>query len=186
LDTQNEELFKKNPDEQPKTAENENVMEEPEKKEPPEDPEDKNPAEKPEDKKKYDLEEVVEYQELKTQFEELQSQYSVLEGEKTALEAQVATLNEFKLATERKDKQNMIDSFYMLSDEDKQDVVSNIDSYSLDDIEAKLSVICFRNKVNFNLDDESSSNNLTFNLQENVADNDTAPDWVKAARELNK
>ena len=48
----------------------------------------------------------------------------------------------------------MIASFYMLSDEDKKDVVANIDTYSLDDIEAKLSIICVRNKVSFNLDDD--------------------------------
>ena len=37
-----------------------------------------------------------------------------------------------------KEKESMINSFYMLSDEDKKDVVENIDKYSIDDIEAKL------------------------------------------------
>ena len=48
----------------------------------------------------------------------------------------------------------MIDQFYMLSDDDKADVIANIDTYSIDDIEAKLSIICVRNKVSFNLDDD--------------------------------
>ena len=38
------------------------------------------------------------------------------------------------------------ETFYMLSDEDKKEVIENIDSYSLDDIEAKLSILCVRNK----------------------------------------
>ena len=38
---------------------------------------------------------------------------------------------------------------------DKKDVIENIDTYSLDDIEAKLSIICVRNKVNFNLEDDN-------------------------------
>ena len=45
----------------------------------------------------------------------------------------------------------------MLSDEDKKDVIDNIDTYSLDEIEAKLSIICVRNKVSFNLEDDDKN-----------------------------
>ena len=41
----------------------------------------------------------------------------------------------------------------MLSEEYKKDVTEHITEYSLDDIEAKLSVICVRTKVSFDLDD---------------------------------
>ncbi len=41
----------------------------------------------------------------------------------------------------------------MLSDEDKKNVLDNIDKFSLRDIEAELSIICVRNRVNFNLDE---------------------------------
>ena len=51
----------------------------------------------------------------------------------------------------------MISKFYFLSDEDKKEVVENKSKYSLDEIESKLSVICVRNKVNFNLDDSSKN-----------------------------
>ena len=75
----------------------------------------------------------------------------------------------------------MIDSFYMLSDEDKKDVIENIDTYSLDDIEAKLSIICVRNKVSFNLDNNNNKGtDVTLNLNE--AGNDDTPAWVKAIR----
>ena len=76
----------------------------------------------------------------------------------------------------------MIDSFYMLSDEDKADVITNIDTYSLDDIEAKLSIICVRNKVSFNLDDDKDTKGpTTYNLGGSSAEDDTTPAWVKAA-----
>lgn len=143
-------------------------------------------------KKKYNLEEVTEYVELKAQYEELQGKYSALEQDKTNLEAEVSGLKEFKLQAERKDKQSMIDSFYMLTDEDKKDVVEHIDTYSLDDIEAKLSVICVRNKVDFNLNkpqeqEEQKPDAPTgmFNLN-GVEEQDNAPDWVKAVRNTAK
>ena len=66
-----------------------------------------------------------------------------------ALNAQLAPLTEFKAAAEKKEKEAMIAKFYMLSDEDKKDVIDNKANYSLDDIEAKLSVIAVRNNVVF-------------------------------------
>ena len=75
----------------------------------------------------------------------------------------------------------MIQRFYMLSDEDKKDVIDNIDTYSVDDIEAKLSVICVRNKVNFNLDEDNTNNNAPTVYSFNSGDEDlTVPAWVKA------
>jgi hypothetical protein len=80
----------------------------------------------------------------------------------------------------------MIANFYMLSDEDKADVVANIDTYSLDDIEAKLSIICVRNKVNFNLDDENKdpAGPTVFNLDD--GDDGATPAWVKRALSVAK
>lgn len=141
------------------------------------------------DKKgKYNLEDVTEYTELLAKFNELESKYSALEQEKNTLDTEVAELKEFKLKAERQNKQQMIDSFYMLSDDDKKDVVEHIDTYSLDDIEAKLSILCVRNKVNFNLEDKHEEDDKTpkglFNLERPETDN--VPDWVKAIRETAK
>ena len=72
----------------------------------------------------------------------------------------------------------------MLSDEDKKDVIENIDTYSLDDIEAKLSIICVRNKVNFS-DDSTRTPGTTFNLDESDDDSST-PAWVKEVLETEK
>ena len=113
-------------------------------------------------------------------------EYQALLDRVAALEAENASLREFKLAAERKDKEAMINSFYMLSDEDKQDVINNIDTYSLDDIEAKLSIICVRNKVSFNLDEENKEKEqITFSLDSEIDDSVT-PAWVKAVQTVAK
>ena len=139
------------------------------------------------DKKKYNLEEVVEYAELKAQYEELEAKFSALETEHENLKAEIEPLKEFKLAAEKKDKQNMIDQFYMLSDDDKADVIANIDTYSIDDIEAKLSIICVRNKVSFDLDENNKNNGAptVYNLNDND-DDANVPAWVKSLRETAK
>ena len=117
----------------------------------------------------YKLEEIPEYVEL-------QNKYS-------ALESKVAELEAFKSQIERKEKEDMIDSFYMLSDDDKKEVKENIDSYSLDDIEAKLSIICVRNRVSFNLESESEKTpNMVFNVNSVDSDDDSVPAWIKAVQ----
>ena len=129
-------------------------------------------------------EEVVEsdlYKNLAVQFTQLQKDLE-------ALKAEIEPLRTFKVEADRKAKQDMIDSFYMLSDEDKKDCIDNIDTYSLDDIEAKLSIICVRNKVSFNLDNdkkETPKEPTIYNLNGNDGE-DNAPAWIKAVRETAK
>lgn len=117
---------------------------------------------------------------LKASLEEAQQAYD-------ALKTETDSLREFKLSIEKKEKENMIAGFYMLNDEDKKDVVDNIDKYSLDEIEAKLSVICVRNKVNFSLDNETEEPNkqeFTFNLDTAVENNnEEIPEWIRAVQE---
>ena len=124
------------------------------------------------------------YKNLAVQFTELQKQFDTLKAE-------VEPLRQFKVEADRKAKQDMIDSFYMLSDEEKKDCVENIDTYSLNDIEAKLSIICVRNKVSFNLDDDKKEEDTSkkeptiYNLDGNDGE-DNAPAWIKAVRETAK
>jgi hypothetical protein len=141
------------------------------------------------EKKTYNLEEVVEYAELMDKFNALQADYDALSANYEAVKAEIEPLKQFKLEVEKKEKQAMIDQFYMLSDEDKADVIENIDTYSLDDIEAKLSIICVRNKVSFDLDENKGSNGstTTFNLNSGDLDDDAnIPAWVKSLRETAK
>ncbi len=133
-------------------------------------------------KKKKTSYSIEEYNTVVEQLNTLQAQYNALQETNNELTAQVESLTQFKVAAERKDKQAMINSFYMLSDDDKKDVVDHIDSYSLDDIEAKLSIICFRNKVSFDLDEEKKTDEngpITYNLDHDEVDN--TPAWLKAA-----
>lgn len=156
---------------------------------------DKKDADDKEDKKEDDDDEdekkkkkhfsLEEYEELNSKFSQLQADFEALSNIKAELEQQVATLTEFKLSVERQEKQSMIERFYMLSDEDKADVVANIDTYSLDDIEAKLSVICVRNKVNFNLDDDKDEHDPMVYSFNNHETEDT-PAWVLAVLDTAK
>ena len=145
------------------------------------------PINEPEDKiDEYNLDEIPEYIELNEKFsalttehETLQQSYNELKTTNENLIEEINTLKAYKMNVERKEKEAMIDSFYMLSDEDKKDVVANIDNYSLDDIDAKLSIICVRNKVSFDLDDDNQTGNTTFNLNGDI---DTTPAWIKAVQ----
>lgn len=143
----------------------------PEKKETEEEPE-KDNSEEDEEKKK----EKEKYALLKSEFEELKRQYSALQEEYNGLVS-------FKNQIENEKKDELINSFYMLSDEDKAEVIANKTNYSLDDIEAKLSVICVRKKVNFSLDEEpvveKENPTVTFNLESQASD---VPAWVSALR----
>lgn len=185
--------FKKSKEEK---KEEEDNKEDPESEE--KDPEDED--EKKKKKDKYNLEEVVEYQELLEKYSALESKIEELNVElenlKTAnnslteekenLTEQLNTLNEFKLKIDREKKQELIDSFYMLSDDLKKDCVDNIDTYSLDDIEAKLSVICVRNKVSFDLDKQEEKKEVVFNLDSVDDSYDDIPAWVQRVQAVAK
>ena len=137
-------------------------------------------------KEKYNLEEIQEYVELSEKYSALETDYSNAQQRIEDLESQIATLTEFKNKVDRAEKQKMIDSFSVLSDEEKKDVIENIDTYSLDDIEAKLSIICVRNKVSFNLDDDKNKGKdpTTFSLNGGLDGDETVPAWIKAIRSV--
>ena len=122
---------------------------------------------------KNELEAEEKYAALEQKFNELNEKYA-------SLESQNAELLAFKQAAEDKEKDALIAQFYMLSDEDKKEVIENKSKYSLDDIEAKLSVICVRKKVNFENNDSEAEQNpaVTFNL--NSVETEELPAWLKA------
>ena len=145
--------------------------------------------EKKSKKYSYDtLEEIPEYVELQTNYSNLESQVAELNTTIESLNSELSSLREFKHNAELAEKQAKIAEFYMLSDEDKKDVVDNIDKYSLDDIEAKLSVICFRNKVSFKTEEEKTDPQgpTTYNINGSDDDDSSTPAWVKAALDTAK
>ena len=134
-------------------------------------------------KKKASTEHSLEekYQLLETQFNELKDKY-------TSLEQQNQELVAFKLNVEDKEKDALIAKFFMLSDEDKKNVIENKSKYSLDDIEKELSVICVRKKVNFTTEDNSAKTEpeapTIYNL--NSTQVDPLPAWLRAVENHSK
>lgn len=124
-----------------------------------------------------------ELEDERVQHSALAKNYTDLQSRYNTLEAAYAELVEFKRQSDDAKKDEMIGKFYMLSDEDKADVLANKANYTVEDIEEKLSVICFRKKVNFELEDNSKNNNkteqpaVTFNVSNLGA---SKPDWLLA------
>ena len=158
------------------------------KKEDEDDKEDKSEEPKDEDDKSDegddDEDEKRKYSLLEEKYNDLAAKFALLEETNATLVEENATLTQFKADIEHKEKEELITSFYMLSDEDKKDVIENIDKYSLEDIEGKLSIICVRKKVNFNLDEEVKEEKkteqvaVTFSLE----GGDSEPAFLKALR----
>ena len=173
--------------------ENENTIEVSEensnfaKKEEEEDKKDKpNKCEKEKDKEVEEEEKEEEDKEDKKKdknFSLLEQKYNDLSSQYSLLEKQYQELLEFKANVEDKQKDDLISSFYMLSDTDKADVIANKRKYSLDEIEAKLSVICFRKKVDFGDSTKETTPTVTFNLTE---DDNEIPAYISALRNTQK
>ena len=138
----------------------------------------------------------IETETVETTVEESKD-YALLEQELNDLKATYAEMEQkyqelvtFKEAVDNEKKDALINSFYMLSDEDKKDVIENKSNYSLDEIEAKLSVICVRKKVNFDSDNSNKNEDTveevdnkevtTYNLNETESTN--IPAWLKALK----
>ena len=115
---------------------------------------------------------------------EAADKYSQLNAQYEALKAEVESLREFKLAVDNQKKDELINSFYMLSDEDKQEVIENKDKFTLAEIESKLSVIFAKKslaEMNSKTETENSSNpSVTFSLNDNELN--SAPAWISAVR----
>ena len=149
------------------------------------DTEDSNSDSNSDDSKNDDNEE--EDKKTAKRYELLEEELNTLKDSYTTLQNQYQELVNFKKDIDNQKKDALIAEFYMLSDEDKKDVISNKEKYTLDEIKAKLSVICFDKKINFTLDkeiDDKEEKIVTYTLNSN--ENDSLPDWVKAVKEQEK
>ena len=123
---------------------------------------------------------TLDYSLLEEQYEQLKVQFAAKEQECEELKA-------YKLSVENEKKDALIASFYMLSDEEKAEIKANKEQYSYDDIEAKLCVLCYKNKVNFGLDNSDKNENnieteepvITYNMDYTEA---SLPAWVSAVK----
>lgn len=149
-----------------------------------EDKEESKDEEEEDDKKdNYSLEEEV-VEEVPTV--DYEAKYNELLVEFTALQEKCEELVQFKNSVEDAKKDELINSFAELTDEDKAEVIENKANYSLDEIKAKLSVIYVDKKVNFDLSKDTKNDIkeeeviTNFNLNE---ENNSLPSWVQAVME---
>ena len=116
-------------------------------------------------------------------------EFTALEKEVESLRAEIKELREFKLNIENQQKDVLINSYHMLSDEDKADVIAHKSEYSLEDIKAKLAVIYVEKNVDFNaidgqeVDEPDEVPAMTFSLDEDVS-MEGAPGFLEALRQL--
>ena len=123
-----------------------------------------------------DIQLIEKYSALENQYNNLKDSYKILQDKYNELV-------DFKKTVDNEKKDALITEFYMLSDEDKKDVIDNKEKYSFEEINAKLAMICFDKKINFSKDEETEI--LTYSL-ENSDKNSNLPDWVKAVKEQEK
>ena len=131
---------------------------------------------------------LTDFQNLQENYANLESRFNELQAQYNEMKTSYDSLVEFKATKDREEKQAMIDSFYMLSDEEKKDVQDNIDQYSLDEIEAKLSIICVHNKLDLSGKTNGENNpGTTFNLDSVDDDSeDDIPALVSVLRKNRK
>ncbi len=76
-------------------------------------------------------------------------QHSLVSEEFEIMKKELAELRAFKLSIENKQKDALIAKYHMLTDEDKADIITNKEKYSLEQIEEKLALIYVHKNVDF-------------------------------------
>lgn len=146
----------------------------------------KDEDEKPDDDKSDDKKDANKEEE-EEKYSLLESEYNTLKNQYAELEAKYNELVAFKADVDRKEKDNLINSFSMLTDADKADVIQNIDKYSLNEIESKLSILFARKqmKATEEVVEEKAVNNepIIFTAADDLS---AMPEWVKAVKEVEK
>ena len=149
------------------------------------DKESSNEEENPDDSK--DKDDDDEDKENAKKYELLEEELNTLKESYSALQNQYQELVNFKREIDNQKKDALIAEFYMLSDEDKADVIENKEKYTLGEIKAKLSVICFDKKISFSnkeTNEKEEKEVITYSI--NNEENNSLPDWVKAVKEQEK
>ncbi|MEG2546350.1 MAG: hypothetical protein RSA51_07305 [Niameybacter sp.] len=115
------------------------------------------------------------FNELKTQFDDLTVQYNQVIEEVEVLRTFKKDIemkeNESKVAMARAEKEAMLESFVELTEEEKTEAVEDVDKFSLEEIETKLS-IAFARKLKANKKVETVGEEVRF---ANISGNAQAP-----------
>lgn len=118
-------------------------------------------------------------------FTHTEEEFTQLSEELESLRAEIQELRNFKLGVENQQKDALIASYYMLSDEDKAEVIAHKEEFTFDEIKAKLAVIYVEKNVNFDMIDgqeevEETTPSMTFSLDEEASEG--VPAFVEALR----
>lgn len=112
--------------------------------------------------------------------------HSLLDDE--AIMAELEELRQFKRRIESAEKDEVINKYHMLSDEDKAEVVAHKDEYTLQQIDEKLALVYVNKNVDFSTVDglpeekqEVEPSILSFSLDDNSLDNAEPVDEIQAA-----
>ena len=123
-------------------------------------------------------------------FTHTEEEFVALNEELESLRAEIIELRNFKLEVENQQKDALIASYHMLSDEDKADVIAHKSEYTMDEIKAKLAVIYVDKNVNFDMIDgqeevaEETAPVMTFSLDEEASEG--VPAFIEALRHTSK
>ena len=117
-------------------------------------------------------------------------EFETLQAEVESLRAENEELRNFKLNVENQQKDALIASYHMLSDEDKAEVIAHKTEFTLDEIKAKLAVIYVEKNVNFDMIDgqeeveDDPTPAMTFSLDEEASEG--VPAFIEALRHTSK
>lgn len=117
-------------------------------------------------------------------------EFEALQAEIESLRAENEELRNFKLNVENQQKDALIASYHMLSDEDKAEVIAHKTEFTLDEIKAKLAVIYVEKNVNFDMIDgqeeveDDPTPAMTFSLDEEASEG--VPAFIEALRHTSK
>lgn len=168
------------------SAENEYKAEDEEKKE---DDEQEEPADEDEEYKKKKPKASCS---LESDFAALQVEFEAVKAQLEEANSELESLREFKLGIENQQKDALIAKYYMLSNEDKAEIIEHKSEYTLDEIDAKLALLYVRENVDFStitseaeevVKDENPI--TTFSL-DSAVDMTEVPNFVKALRAAKK
>lgn len=134
---------------------------------------------------------VADYEAISEKYSKLEQDFSETTEKYSKLEEEAKELRQFKSQVELKEKEDMINTFSMLEEEDKKEVRENIQKYSLEEIESKLAVICFRKKINYSkaeeekevVSEEVKAKAMTYSLNNQTTSSNDGPEWLKAVKQ---
>ena len=101
---------------------------------------------------------------------QLVAEVESLRKQNASLQSELDSLKEFKLKVENDEKDALIGKYFMLTDEDKADVIEHKAEYTLEEIEAKLALAYVKKNVDFSVDDAEDEKDeepaLSFSLDD--------------------